>query len=73
VGNVEAVEHLSLVCRHWVGPTDLVLSCRAAFVTEPAVPLTAGGQVSMVAPTLTRSKSRSARPCQLQHHVRPLR
>jgi hypothetical protein len=52
-----------------VCPTDLALSCRAAFATEPAVPLTAGGQVSMVAPPVTRSKSRSARPCQLQRHV----
>ena len=46
-----------------------MLSCKAAFATEPAVPLTAGSQVSMVAPTVARSKVRPARPCQLQHLV----
>jgi len=42
------------------------LSCRAASATEPAVRRAAGGQVAMVAPTVARSKLRSARPCQLQ-------
>src|SRR5688572_20579383 len=49
-----------------IRPTALALSCRAAAATEPAVPLTAGGQVSIVAPTVTRSKSRPARSWQLQ-------
>jgi hypothetical protein len=34
-----------------------VLSCRAAFETEPAVPLTAGGRAPMVAVTAKNSKT----------------
>lgn len=34
------------------GPNGPWLSCRAEFVTEPAVPLTAGGLTRIVAPTV---------------------
>ena len=37
------------------------LSCRAAFVTEPAVPLTAGGPAQMVAPSAANGKAIHAR------------
>ena len=47
----------------------LALSCGAAFVTEPAVPLTAGGPARMVALTAANSKTITARTRQLQHRV----
>jgi hypothetical protein len=40
-----------------------------ASLTEPAVPLTAGGPARMVAPTAADSKTITARSRQLQHRV----
>jgi len=59
------------VARYRNGPGDKLQG--RALSTEPAVPLTAGGQAPIVAPTLVRSKSRSARPCQFQRLVGQLR
>ena len=40
-------------------------------MTQPAVPLTAGGTTRMIAPTAVKGKTMTARPCLLQRRVRP--
>ena len=58
---------LKSILRPSNGPADK-LQGRAS-LTEPAVPLTAGGPARMVAPSAANSKTITARSCQLQRLV----